>query len=113
MFLVLIEFDSRFSLTGLRVAFFFRIQHLSSLLQIVQMEKVAASARAREPGMLADSSHFRERRVHSADSLQDVVQHQELNETREMSRDYRRNLLIAKKKLDKILCYVLPLEYFL
>lgn len=81
MFLVLIEFDSRFSLTSPRVAFFFRIQHLSSLLQIVQMEKVATSTRAREPGMLAGSAHFRQRRVHSADSLQDVVvQHQELNE---------------------------------
>lgn len=48
--------------------FFFRIQHLSSLLQVVQMEKVTASAHSRDPGMLADSSYYWERRVYSADS---------------------------------------------
>lgn len=57
------------SLTNLRVAFFFRVQHLSGLLEVVQMEEVVAPARAREPGMLADPPHFRQRRVHSTDPV--------------------------------------------
>jgi len=43
------------------------------------MEEVVAPARARESGMLAHSSHFRQRRIYSADPVQDVVQHQKLN----------------------------------
>lgn len=44
------------------------------------MEEVAAPAHTREPGMLADSSYFRQRRIYSADPIQDVT-HQALQDS--------------------------------
>lgn len=50
------------------------MEHLFGLLEIVQMEEVLASARAREPGMLARSPNIRKRRIHPTDSLQNALQ---------------------------------------
>lgn len=55
------------------------MQYLSGLFEDIQMEEIAASAYTREPGVLAGSPHFRQWRIYSADSLQDVQYQQQVN----------------------------------
>lgn len=57
-----------------RTRFFFRVEHLFGLLEILQMEEVVAPPRTREPGMLARSPYVRERRIHPTDTLQNALQ---------------------------------------